>query len=61
MGDFFSFDWLKARRPKSWSFNISIPFSGFLLDAGRDRCQLPGCGVMRKVHGLAHKFVEKES
>lgn len=58
MGQFFR--WLTAiRAPKEWAASFSTAFGG--LDAGRDRCQLPGCGVQRKVHGRAHKFVEKES
>ena len=37
--------------------SISIAFRG--LDAGRDRCLAPGCGVQRKLHGRGHRFVEK--
>lgn len=50
------FRWL-ALRPKEWAVRFSVAFSG--PDASRDRCLYPGCGVMRQVHGKAHRFVEK--
>lgn len=57
MRKFFDFSWLKIR-PKEWAISFSMVFGGF--DAGRDRCQAPDCGVQRKLHGRAHKFVEVE-
>lgn len=48
-----SWEWLKAKR---FSISKTWTFSGF--DAGNDKCQHPDCGVARKVHGKAHKFVE---
>ncbi len=53
----FKFTWLKLP-PRKWALSVSWPFGG--PDAGRDRCLFPGCGVQRKLHGKAHKFVEKE-
>lgn len=47
--------WLKSKRPaisKTWLFGG--------MDAGNDLCLYPDCGVARKVHGKAHKFVERE-
>lgn len=38
---------------KTWFFNWP--------DASMDRCQEPGCGVRRKLHGRAHKFKEHGS
>ena len=46
--------WLDGKR-----IQFSWPFA--FPDASRDRCQLPGCWVMRKLHGRAHAFVEHES
>lgn len=42
---------------------LSISRSWFFSwpDASRDRCQEPGCGVQRMMHGRAHKFKEHPS
>lgn len=49
--------WLTVK-PKEWAISVSMAFGW--PDASRDRCQIPDCGVQRKLHGRAHRFVEKK-
>lgn len=50
------FTWLKLR-PREWALSVRRAFNW--PDASMDLCQAPDCGVQRKIHGRAHRFVEK--